>query len=90
VGLSLLSWSRVRLSPLGTSATVWPIVPAIDDDEYGSVGGMIIGSENRSARRKRAPVPLRPPQIPHDLTWDRTRAAAVGNLHLTAWAIARL
>jgi hypothetical protein len=24
-----------------------------------------------------APLPLRPPQIPHDLTWDRTRAAAM-------------
>jgi hypothetical protein len=25
------SWGGVRLSPLGTSATVWPIVPAADD-----------------------------------------------------------
>jgi hypothetical protein len=30
----------VRLSPLGTSATIWPIVPAPDDDECGEVGGM--------------------------------------------------
>jgi hypothetical protein len=29
-------------------------------------------------------VPLCPPQIPHDLTWDRTRAAAVGIQRLTA------
>jgi hypothetical protein len=35
-------------------------------------------------------VPLCPPQIPHDLTWDRTRAAAVGSQRLTAWAVARL
>jgi hypothetical protein len=27
----LVSWSGVRLSPLGTSATIWPIVPAPDD-----------------------------------------------------------
>jgi hypothetical protein len=27
----LVSWGGVRLSPLGTSATVWPIVPAPDD-----------------------------------------------------------
>jgi hypothetical protein len=27
----LLSWGGVRLSPLGTSATNWPIVPAQDD-----------------------------------------------------------
>jgi hypothetical protein len=38
---------------------------------------------------KPAPMPLCPPQIPHDLTWARTRAAAVGNRRLTAWAMAR-
>jgi hypothetical protein len=31
---------------------------------------------NRSTGRKPAPVPLCPSQIPHDLTWDRARAAA--------------
>jgi hypothetical protein len=45
---------------------------------------MRIGRGNRSTRRKPAPVPLYPPQIPHDLTWDRTRAAAVGSQRLTA------
>jgi hypothetical protein len=59
------------------------------DDEWGVVGGMIIGRGNRSTRRKTTPVPLCPPQIPHDLTWDRTRAAAVGSRRLTAWAMAR-
>jgi hypothetical protein len=49
-----------------------------DDDECGAVGGMRIG------RGKPAPVPLRPPQIPHDLTWARTRAATVGSRRLTA------
>jgi hypothetical protein len=29
--LFLISWGGVRLSPLGTSATNWPIVPAPDD-----------------------------------------------------------
>jgi hypothetical protein len=28
--LVLVSWGGVRLSPLGTSATNWPIVPAPD------------------------------------------------------------
>jgi hypothetical protein len=42
----------------------------IDDDDYGAVGGMRIGRGNRSTRRKPAPVPLCPPQMPHDLTWD--------------------
>jgi hypothetical protein len=31
-------------------------------------------------------VQLCPPQIPHDETWDLTRAAAVGCRRLTAWA----
>jgi hypothetical protein len=45
----------------------WPIVPAPDDRWYGAVGGMRIGTGNQSTRRKRAPVPLCPPQIPHEL-----------------------
>jgi hypothetical protein len=86
----LVSWGGVRLSPLGTSVTNWPIVPAPDDDdECGAVGGMRIGRGNRSTRRKPAPVPLCPPQIPHHLTWARTRAAAVGSRRLTAYAMAR-
>jgi hypothetical protein len=60
----------------------------IDDDKCGAVG-MRIGRENRSTRRKRAPMPLCPPQIPHDLTWTRTRAATVGSRRPTAWAMAR-
>jgi hypothetical protein len=36
-------------------------------DECGAVGGMGIGRGNQSARSKSAPVPLCPPQIPHDL-----------------------
>jgi hypothetical protein len=43
-----------------------------DDDELGAIGGMI-GKGNRSGRRKPASVPLCPPQVPHDLTWTRTR-----------------
>jgi hypothetical protein len=80
----------VRLSPLGTSATVGLLrQPRMIDDDYGAVGGMRIGKGNRSTRRKPAPVQLRPPQIPHDLTWDQTRVAAVGSQRLTAWAVAR-
>jgi hypothetical protein len=54
-----------------------------DDDKCGAVSGMRIGRGNRSSRRKHAPVPLCPPQIPHDLTWARTRAAEVGSRRLT-------
>jgi hypothetical protein len=62
--------------------------PRLTDDDCGVVG-MRISRGNRSSRRKPAPVPLCPPQIPNDLTWDRARAAAVGSRRLTAWAMAR-
>jgi hypothetical protein len=87
----LVSLGGVRLSPLGTSATVGLLYQPrmIDDADYGAVGGMRIGRWNQSTRRKPAPMPLCPPQIPHDLACDRTRAAAVGSQRLTAWAMAR-
>jgi hypothetical protein len=59
------SGSGVQLGPLGTAATNRPIVPAPGDYDDGEIGGMIIGRENRSTRRKPAPVPLYPPQSPH-------------------------
>jgi hypothetical protein len=57
----------------------------IDDVDCGAVDGMKISRGNRSTRRKPSPVPLCPPQIPHNLTW----AAAVGSRRLTALAMAR-
>jgi hypothetical protein len=54
-----------KLSPLGTSAIEWPIVPALgDNDDNGEFGGMKIDRGNRSTWRKPAPMPLFPPQIP--------------------------
>jgi hypothetical protein len=38
----------------------------IDEGDCGAVGGMKIGRGNRSTRRKPAPAPLCPPQIPLD------------------------
>jgi hypothetical protein len=52
-----------------------------DDEEFG---GMKIGKGNRSTRRKPAPSPFCPPQIPLDETRARTRAAAVGSQRLTS------
>jgi hypothetical protein len=80
----------VRLSQLGTSATILHILPArmVDDDECGAVGGMT-GRRNQNTRRKRAPVPLCPPQTPHDPTWARTRATTMGNRRLAARAMVR-
>jgi hypothetical protein len=50
---------------------------------------MRICKGNRSTRRKPAPVPLCPPQIPHGLTWAFNPAAAVESRRLTGWAMAR-
>jgi hypothetical protein len=44
----------VQLSPLGTSATNWPIVLAQGDCENGEFGGIKIIRRNRSTRRKPA------------------------------------
>jgi hypothetical protein len=68
----------VRLSPLGTTATVWPIVAAPDDRWNANWQG------NRSTRRKPATVPLCPQQIPHELTRAQTRTPAVESRRLTA------
>jgi hypothetical protein len=48
-------------------------------NDCGPVGGMKIGRGNRNTRTKPASIPLCPPQIPHDLNWDRIRNAAVGH-----------
>jgi hypothetical protein len=77
----------VQLGPLDTAATNRPTVPAPADYDDGEIGGMI-GSGNRSTRRKPPPVSLCPPQTPH-APRTRTRDAAVGSQGLTAWATAR-
>jgi hypothetical protein len=83
--------SGVRLSPLGTAATTGLLYQPrmIDDDDCGAIGGMRFGRGNRSTRRKPTPAPLCQPQILHDQTRTRIRAAAVGSRRLTAWAMAR-
>jgi hypothetical protein len=85
-GFFFFFWKGGGESQLGTSATICPIVPPrMMNDEYGTVCGMRIGSGNWSTQRKPAPVPLYPPQMPHDLTRDRTQAATVGS-----WLLNRL
>jgi hypothetical protein len=58
----------------------------IDEDDCGVIGGMKIGRGNRSTRRKSAPAPLCPPQIPHDQTraWTPGRR---GVLIIHEWVI---
>jgi hypothetical protein len=60
-------------SPLGMPATSGRTVP---DSEYAAISG------NGNTMRNSAPVPLCPPQILHDLTWDRTQAPAMGSQRL--------
>jgi hypothetical protein len=67
----------VQLGPLDTAATNSPIVPAPCDYD-GEVDGIVIGKENRSTRRKPAPVPLSSPQTQHAAR-TRTRAAALAS-----------
>jgi hypothetical protein len=74
---SFLYWGAVEqntflLRPLRA------FVPAPDGHERGAIGGML-GRGSRITRRKAAPVPLCPPQIPPDLTRARSR-------RLTSWA----
>jgi hypothetical protein len=45
---------------------------------------MKLTGENRQRGEKPVPVPLYPPQTPHGLTRDRTRASAVEGRRLTA------
>jgi hypothetical protein len=73
----------VKFGPLDTAAANRPTVPVPGDYDDGEIGGMMIGRENRSTRRKPAPVPFCPPETPH-AAWTRTRTAAVGSQRLTA------
>jgi hypothetical protein len=57
----------------------WPIVPAPGDCEDGEFGGTKTGRGNGNTRRKPAPAPLCPSQIPIDQTRTGIRAAALGS-----------
>jgi hypothetical protein len=97
-GDSELCWMHeVLVSFLGWNETVRlvrrPLIGILYQprmiDEYGTVGGMRIGRRNRNTRRKLAPMPLCPSQIPHDLSGARTWAVALESRWLTTWAMAR-
>jgi hypothetical protein len=77
---------RLLFLPFATAVNIGLLYQPkmIYDGDYGTAGGMKIGRLNRSTRRKRAPAPLRPSQIPH----DETRAAEVGSQLLTACSMA--
>jgi hypothetical protein len=80
-----VGWDLVHLicqSVIGLLYQPWMI------DQYGAIGGMRISRGNRSPLRKSAPLPLCPPQIPLNLTWDWTWATVMGSRWLTASAVA--
>jgi hypothetical protein len=58
---------------------LWVQPRTMDDDDCSAVRGRT-GRGNGNTRRKPALVPLRPPQIPHDLI----QVTAVGSQRLTA------
>jgi hypothetical protein len=64
----------------------WPIAPAQDDRWWWFWSNL---QRKTKYSEKTCPVPLCPPQIPHDVTRAWTGAAAVGNQRLIAWAMAR-
>jgi hypothetical protein len=86
----LSSYVGLCLSPFGIPGTIWSNVPYPDDtwSWVWSMCGLRIGRENRRIMRKSSSVPLCPPQIPHDLIWDRIRATGTASRRLTAWAMA--
>jgi hypothetical protein len=89
VVIKRVRWVGAKLSPLGTRPLIDLLYQPRMIDEYGVFGEMRTSRGNRSNERKPAPMPLCPIQIPHDLTWARTRTSAVGIQRLTAWAMAR-
>jgi hypothetical protein len=90
--LILISCGGVRLWPFGTLVTLQPIVPAPDDRCWWLWSGwwnVNWQGKLKYSERKPAPVPLCPPQIPHDLIWNQTRATPVGSQQLTTWRVAQ-
>jgi hypothetical protein len=59
-------------------------------DDCGRSVEWMSGEGNGSTRRKPAPVPLCPLQIPYDLTRGWIRAAADGSRRIITWAMALL
>jgi hypothetical protein len=89
--LFFLGVGGVRLSPLATMVTNWPIVP-VPDDRWWWVWSSQWNDNWQGKPKysvKTCPNATFPPQIPHDLISVRTRAATVGSRRLTAWDMAR-
>jgi hypothetical protein len=75
-------WEPRRLT------TQWASTASYRDSFTILFGGMRNGKGNQSTQRKPAPVPLCPPQNPHELIWNWTRTTVVESQQLTARAMA--
>jgi hypothetical protein len=84
---------QIPFAPRRSTYQIWLFKDAVSNEtminEYEAISGMGTGRGNRSSRRKPDPVTFCPPQIPYDLTWDRTRAAVTRSLRPTAWTTTR-
>jgi hypothetical protein len=85
--VSFIYWAGEEPSPLLLMPFNDLLYPPwmVDGDDSRAVGGM-----NRTTRRKLAPVPLSPPQIPRVFTWDGIQAVEVRSGRLIVPATARL
>jgi hypothetical protein len=60
-----------------------------EEGDCEAIGGMRLARETEVLGENLPQRHFVPPQIPHDQTRVRTRAAQVGSQRLTAWAMAR-
>jgi hypothetical protein len=83
----VICWDGVELGPLVVRPLIgllyhpWVVVMMMMTKQSAE---RMTGTTKRSIRRNPAPVSLCPPQIPTDLTRDRTRPTAMGSRQLTA------
>jgi hypothetical protein len=83
---TFLPFCRVTLSEMylcllfNDAITILCSIDARMINKYGTVGATKVGRGSQSTWRKTPPVPLHPPQIPRDFTWDWTWAAVVESL----------
>jgi hypothetical protein len=90
--LCILFSDGLRLSPLGSSATLWPVVPAPHDRWLGWLWSNRWNTNWQGKPKyseKTCHSSTLSSQIAHDLIRVWTRAAAVGSRRLIAWAMTR-
>jgi hypothetical protein len=89
LSIFLISWGGVRLSPLSTSVTNWPIVPVPDDRWVWNIWWNENWQGKPKYSEKTCPSATLSTTDPTCLSLARTRAAAAGSRRLTACAMAR-